>query len=59
MIIEELVLGEAKDFKSLVFCDEAALDAQSLVSDLLAALVRVLFKVMNSALLSQKSLDSD
>jgi hypothetical protein len=57
-IIKQLVLSEPKDLESLVLGDEATLDAQALVGNLLAALVRVLFLVVNAALLSQKSLDS-
>jgi hypothetical protein len=57
-IIKQLVLSEPKDLESLVLSDEATLDAQALVGNLLAALVRVLFQVVDAVLLSQKSLDS-
>jgi hypothetical protein len=44
-------LAEAKDFEGLLFGDEAALDPESLLGDLLAAAVTELFHVLFVSLL--------
>lgn len=57
LVIKQLFLAQTQNLESLLLGNKAALNPESLVSDLLATLVLILFKFISFTLFSQKPLN--